>query len=165
MKPAGSLPWRALKGAVIWILGVLIVFEEWGWVPLARLLGVFARLPAIAWLERRIAALPPALAVLVFLVPALLLLPVKVGALWLIGRGRAMLGLALIVLAKVIGTGLVARLFMLTRPQLMRLPWFARVYTRWVGWKDGVMARVRASLPWRLARSLRRRWRIALRRG
>jgi len=87
------------------------------------------------------------------------------GALWLIGRGRAMLGLALIVLAKVIGTGLVARLFMLTRPQLMRLPWFARVYTRWVGWKDGVMARVRASLPWRLARSLRRRWRIALRRG
>jgi hypothetical protein len=165
MKPSISLPWRLLKGAITWILGALILFEEWGWGPLARLLGVLARLPPVAWLERRIAALPPALAVFVFLVPALLLLPVKVAALWLIGRGRALLGLGVIVAAKVIGTGLVARLFMLTRPQLMKLQWFARLYTRWVAWKDGVMARVRASLPWRLARSLRRRWRVAWRRG
>jgi hypothetical protein len=165
MKPLASLPWRVLKGAVTWVLGVLIVFEEWGWVPLARLLGLLARLPAVARLERRIAALPPALAVLVFLVPVFLLLPVKVAALWLIGRGRALLGLLVIVLAKVVGTGLVARLFMLTRPQLMRLPWFARLYTRWSAWKDSVMARVRDSLPWRVARSLKRRWRIAWRRG
>lgn len=165
MKSVASLPWRALKGAVTWILGALILFEEWGWVPLARLLGLCARLPPIAWLERRIAALPPPLAVLVFLLPALLLLPVKLAALWLIGRGRAVLGLAVIVLAKVIGTGLVARLFMLTRPQLMRLPWFARLYTRWVAWKERVMARVRASVPWRLARSFRRRWRIVWRRS
>jgi len=165
MKSAASLPWRALKGVFTWILGALILFEEWGWVPLARLLGLFARLPPVAWLERRIAALPPPLAVLVFLLPALLLLPVKVAALWLIGRGRAMLGLAVIVLAKVVGTGLVARLFMLTRPQLMRLPWFARLYARWVGWKERLMARVRASLPWRVARSFRRRWRIVRRRS
>ena len=165
MKPTAALPWRLLKGAVTWVVGALILFEEWGWAPLARLLGVFARWPPVAWLERRIAALPPALAVLVFLVPALLLLPVKVAALWLIGRGRTLLGIGVIVAAKVIGTGLVARLFMLTRPQLMRLPWFARLYVRWVAWKEGVMARVRASLPWRVARSLQRRWRIAWRRG
>jgi len=165
MTSAASLPWRALKGALTWLLGALILFEEWGWGPLARLLGQFARLPAIAWLERRIAALPPPLAVLVFLLPVLLLLPVKLAALWLIGRGRALLGLAVIVLAKVVGTGVVARLFMLTRPQLMRMPWFARAYARWVGWKESVMARVRSSLPWRVARALRRRWRIARRRN
>jgi len=165
MKTAASLPWRMLEGAVTWLLGALILFEEWGWAPLARLLGVLARLPPVAWLERRIAALPPHLAVLVVLLPVLILLPVKVAALWLIGRGRALLGLAVIVLAKVVGTGLVARLFLLTRPQLMRLPWFARAYAGWLRWKEGVLSRVRASLPWRLARSLRRRWRIVLRRG
>jgi hypothetical protein len=165
MKPVASLPWRALKGALTWLLGVLIVFEEWGWVPLARLFGLLARLPAVAWLERRIAALPPPLAVLVFFLPVVLLLPVKVAALWLIGRGRALLGLVVIVLAKVLGTGLVARLFLLTRPQLMQLPWFARLYTRWVAWKERVMASVRASLPWRVARSFKRRWRIAWRRS
>jgi hypothetical protein len=165
MKSFAPLPWRLLKGLLTWLVGLVIVFEEWGWAPLARLLGVFARLPFIAWLERRIAALPPALALLVFLAPLALLLPVKIGALWLIGRGKAVLGLGVIVLAKVIGTGVAARLFMLTRPQLMRLPWFARVYARWVTWKQIVMAHVRASLPWRVARSLRRRWRIAARRS
>jgi hypothetical protein len=165
MKPVAARLWRLLKGLVAWMLGLVIVFEEWGWAPLARLLGVLARLRFVAWLERRIAALPPAPALLVFVVPVLLLLPVKVGALWLIARGRALLGLAVVVVAKVVGTALVARLFMLTRPQLMRLTWFARLYGRWVAWKAGLMARVRASLPWRVARSLRRRWRIAWRRG
>jgi hypothetical protein len=157
MKPVTSLPWRALKGLATWLLGVLILFEEWGWVPLARLLGLLARLPFVAWLERRIAALPPALALLVFVVPTLLLLPVKIGALWLIGRGKAWMGLAVIIIAKVAGTALVARLYMLTQPQLKRLPWFARVHGRWLAWKEGVMARVRQSLPWRLARAFKRR--------
>jgi hypothetical protein len=159
MKPVTPLPWRTLKGLATWLLGVLILFEEWGWVPLARLLGLLARLPFVAWIERRIAALPPALALLVFLVPTLLLLPVKIGALWLIGRGKAWMGLAVIIIAKVAGTALIARLYMLTQPQLMRLPWFARVHARWFAWKEGVMARVRQSLPWRLARAFKRRLR------
>jgi hypothetical protein len=159
MKSESSLPWRVLKGLGTWLLGALILFEEWGWVPLARLLGLLARLPFVAWIERRIAALPPALALLVFVVPALLLLPVKIGALWLIARGRAFAGLALIVIAKIAGTALVARLYMLTQPQLMRMPWFARAHARWFAWKERVMAQVRQSLPWRLARALKRRLR------
>jgi hypothetical protein len=157
MRLVTSLPWRVLKGLVTWVLGVLLLFEEWGWVPLARLLGLLGRLPFVAWLERRISALPPVLALLVFLVPALMLLPVKVGALWLIGRGRALAGLVVIVVAKVAGTALVARLYMLTQPQLMRMPWFARAHARWIVWKEGVMAVVRQSAPWRLARTIKRR--------
>ena len=164
MKSPNPLPWRVLKGLGTWLLGVLILFEEWGWVPLARLLGLLARLPFVAWLERRIAALPPALALLVFIVPALLLVPVKIGALWLIGRGRAIAGLVVIIVAKVAGTALVARLYMLTQPQLMRMPWFARLHARWIVWKEDVMARVRQSAPWRLARAFKRRLRMWWRR-
>lgn len=163
MRKLLGFAWRAFKGIGTWAIALVLLFEEWGWEPLARLLGVLARLPLVAWLERRVATLPPRLALLVFLVPAALLLPVKIAALWLIGHGRAMLGLGVIVAAKVLGTAIVARLFMLTKPQLLRMPWFARVHDRWVAWKDAVMARVRASPPWRAARAVksrvRRTWR------
>ena len=80
-----------------------------------------------------------------------------VAALWLIGRGHALLGLALIVAAKLAGTALLARLFQLTQPALMRLAWFAALYTRWTAWKEALFARVRASWAWRVGRVVKRR--------
>lgn len=139
------------------LLALLILFEEWGWEPLKRAMAWVARLPPLAWLERRIAALPPYAALAVFLVPTLLLLPVKLAALWLIGSGRAGLGLAVIVIAKLAGTALLARLFQLTQPALMQLAWFARGYSRWSAWKAALVARVRASWAWRVGRVVKRR--------
>ena len=104
-------------------------------------------------------ALPPYAALALFALPALLLLPVKLAALWLIHQGRTMLGLAIIVIAKVIGTAIVARLFTLSQPALMQLGWFARLYTRWSAWKEGLLAWVRASAAWRAARALKARLR------
>jgi hypothetical protein len=49
----------------------------------------------------------------------------------------------------------VARLFMLTKPALMRLAWFARGFARWMVFKAAILERVRASLPWRLGRALK----------
>jgi hypothetical protein len=150
---------RPLLWVASWLLALLLLFEEWGWEQLARWLERLARLPLIGWIERRIAALPPYPALLVLAVPAALLLPFKLLALWLIGHGQLLIGLVVIIAAKVIGTALVARLFMLTRPTLLTLPWFTRLHDRWVAWKDALLARVRASPPWRVARALRRRLR------
>lgn len=157
----------AARALLRWAIALVLLFEEWGWEPLARALARLGRLPVFAWLERRIAALPPYAALAVFFVPALLLLPVKLAALWLIGKGRTMLGLAVIVLAKLVGTAIVARLFMLTRDSLLRLAWFAHWYGRWSAWKNALLAYVRASAPWQQARrlkaALRRAWRRRLR--
>jgi hypothetical protein len=147
---------QRLKGLASWLLALVVLFEEWGWEPLQRALGLLARLPLIGALERWIGRLPPRAAMAVFLLPSLLLLPVKVLALWLIGNGHALMGAATVIGAKVIGTAMVARLFTLTRPALMQLGWFARLYDRWVGWKEAAMARVRASWPWRAGRELKR---------
>ena len=86
--------------------------------------------------------------------PALALLPVKIGALWLVGLGRVVTGLALLVVAKLLGTAIVARLFQLTQPQLMRLDWFARAYRRWFAWKTRVIASLVESPGWVAARAL-----------
>ena len=152
---------RWLRRGAEALLALLILFEEWGWEPLKRAMARVARLPPLAWLERRIAALPPCAALVVFVLPTLLLLPVKLAALWLIGAGQAGLGLAVIVLAKLVGTALLARLFHLTQPALMQLTWFARFYGRWTAWKAGVLAQVRASWAWRTVHSFKRR--VALR--
>ena len=149
------------------LFAALLLFEEWGWVPLAAAFARLARLPLWAWLELKIARLPPTAALLVFGVPMLTLLPVKLLALYLFGKGQTTLGLVLLLSAKVGGTAVLARLFQLTQPALMQLRWFAWWYPRWKAWKEGVLAEVRRSSPWRAGQILKRRvraWRKGFRR-
>ena len=145
----------ALRQAAAVLVALVVLFEEWGWEPLHRCMAWLGRLPGLRHLEALVARLPPTLALLVLALPALLLVPVKVAALALIGIGRPGLGLAVIVATKVFGTALVARLFALTRPALMRIGWFAALYPRWLTWKASLLARVRASRAWRRAHAFK----------
>jgi len=159
-----QLLWLPLRGVIRLLLAPLILFEEWGWEPLARQLARLAQWPPLRHLEAAIGRLPAYGALAVLLLPALALLPVKIGALWLIGSGRAGLGLILILLAKLLGTAVLARLFSLTRPALMQLAWFARGYQRWSLWKAGLLGWLHASWVWRQARAMRRLVRLQWRR-
>ena len=141
-----------LRGLATVVIALLILFEEWGWEPLHQALMRLGRLPVMRQAEAFIARLPSYAALAIFLVPTLLLLPVKLAALWFIARGHALAGAVVIILAKIVGTAVVARLFTLTRPALMRLPWFARAYARWTVWKGEVFAQIRASAAWRAGR-------------
>ncbi len=147
---------RGLRHAAAAMLALVILFEEWGWEPLQRALARLGQLPVLRQLEALVQRLPPYAALAVFLLPALLLLPVKLMVLALIAQGQKLPGLVLIVLAKLVGTAVVARLFALTRPALLTLAWFARVHGRWMVWKEGLLTWVRASWAWRTARALRR---------
>jgi hypothetical protein len=133
------------------MLALVLIFEEWGWEPLQRLMAQLARLPVWSHLEGLIRRLPPYGALLVFFVPMLMLLPVKLLALYWISHGHPLLGLCVVLLAKLTGTAIVARLFSLTQPALMQLPWFARLYGRWIPWKDALIAQVKTSGTWRAA--------------
>ena len=102
------------------------------------------------------------MALALFLVPALALVPVKVLALWLIEDGRATLGIAVIIAAKVVGTAFVGWLFVLVEAQLLTFPWFVRCVTLWRSTRDQVMAAWRQSVLWRGADAIRRAARRAL---
>lgn len=159
--PALSKLLHALIGM---LLVPVLLFEEWGWHPLAAWVATLARLPLWARLEQRVRAMPPWAAVLVFLVPVVVLLPLKVLAVLLFGGGHYVSGVALLAGAKLIGTAMVARIFQLVHPALMHLPWFALWYPRWTAWKDHWLGIVRHSAPWRVLRrwhaGTRRRWRM-----
>ena len=158
------LLWHPLRSVLRVALAVVILFEEWGWAPLSRLMARIGNLPVFRQIEMVIKSLPPYAALGLFVLPTLLLLPIKLLALWLIGIGRAKLGLLVIVAAKVVGTAIVARLFALTQPALMQLPWFAWLYARWTDWKTQLLAWVRASSAWRWGRAFKRRVRWHYRR-
>ena len=146
---------KILRGILSAPLVLLVLFEEWGWEPLARAFAALGRLPWLKQLERRIARLPPWAALLAFGVPVLTLIPVKLLALYFFSQGHMLLGLGLVVAAKLTGTALTARLFQLAQPALMQIAWFARLYTPWKIWKDRVLVQLRQSAPWRAAGRLK----------
>lgn len=61
--------WRLLTGAGSGLLALLILFEEWGWVPLQRVLAHIGRWPGLRWVEGWVRTLPPWGAVAVFVLP------------------------------------------------------------------------------------------------
>ncbi len=146
---------QTLRAILLPLIAALLLFEEWGWEPLAALFARLARLPLWARVESSIAGLPPRWALLVFGVPMMAIVPVKLLALYLFGTGQKALGLVLLLSAKIGGTALMARLFQLTQPALLQLRWFARWYPRWKAWKDGVLAQVHSLGVWRVGLALK----------
>lgn len=144
-------------------MALVLIFGEWGWEPLARAMDRLARLPVWAQLEVLIRRLPPFAALLLLCLPMVALLPVKLLALYWMTRGHTMLGLLAVLAAKVLGTAVAARLFQLTQPALMQLAWFRRWYPRWRVWKDGLIAQVKSSRPWRQAQTFVHRTRRTVR--
>ncbi len=153
--------WSLARAPIVLALNVLaaliVLFEEWGWRPLSELLGRLARFSPIAAIERWIAGLPPYAALLVFALPTALLLPLKFLAVWLLANDQWWAATALFAGAKVVSTALIARIFILTKPALMQLEWFARAYNWFVPWKEHLFGLIRASWPWRYGRMVKNR--------
>lgn len=156
--------WSVIRAPFVFALqllgAIIVLFEEWGWRPLAALLARLARFPLWATLELWIAGLPPYAALAVFGLPTTLLFPLKLLSIWLLANGYIGTAGALFVAAKIASTALVARLFMLTKPALMRIGWFARAYNAFVPWKEHYFGIIRSSWAWRYGRVVKTRVRL-----
>ena len=147
--------WRFLIRLVQLPLALILMFYEWGWQSLAHVFDWLAKLPLWRAMENGIRRLPPWAALVLFALPTATLLPVKLAALWLIAQGHEIAGVVLILTAKIVGTAVVARLFSLTQPALLRLAWFAAFYRWLIPWKDAWINAIRASWPWRMGRVMK----------
>lgn len=151
-----------VRAVLLGVAAVILFFEEWGWRPLTALAAWIARWPPLARVEAAVCRAPPRVALALFVVPAILLVPVKLAALWLIGNEHATLGIVVIVVAKVIGTAFVGRLFVLVETQLMQFAWFARGIGWWRATRERVLTALRQSAFWRNGRAVRRGVRLWL---
>jgi hypothetical protein len=167
----------------LWVLlAVVFLVEAWLWERLSALIARGLAAVGLPRLKERLAAwverLPPPAALLLFVVPALGLLPVKLLGLWMLAHGHWLGALALLGAAKLAGVGVTAFLFQAARPRLLQMRWFAWTYGRVLvalGWAHRqldpwkarvraaaapVLARLRAALPrGRVLRRVVRLWR------
>ena len=148
---------RILTPPMVVLAALFIFVEEWLWVRMTAAMAWVARAPLFVWLEARLARMPAWAAVVCFFLPGLMLLPVKLGALFLMGRGHVVAGIGVIVLAKVVGTAVVARLFSVCKPTLLGVDWFRALHDWLLRVKAAVYVRVRALPAWQAAVQLKDR--------
>lgn len=141
------------RGAFTLLAALWIFLEEWVWDAMQACMAWIGKLPGVRWCEARIVRLHPYAALVTFLIPAAILLPFKVLAFWLIARGHGLLGLQVFILAKIVGTAFLARIFALTKPALLTIGWFARLYAVFTAWRDRVYAYVKSLPAWQAARA------------
>ena len=142
--PPKSLLRRIARGIFAIPLAIWVFLEEWVWDEMLALMAWIGKLPPVHWAETQIARLPPYAALIAFVIPGAVLLPFKLAAFWLIAHGHALYGFWVFVIAKIVGTAFLARIFSLTKPALLTISWFKRGYLAITGWKARLYAYVRA---------------------
>jgi hypothetical protein len=117
----------------LWVLlAVVFLIEAWLWDHLEPIVArVVASIPLSAfkrWLADRVDTLSPAMTLIVFAVPIVLLFPLKLVGLWLLTHQYWVSAILTIIFAKLLGVGVTAFIFDVSRPKLLQMGWFRRFY-------------------------------------
>lgn len=153
---------RALEVLLVPIAAAIVFIEDVLLHYLGLAMAAIARWPPIARIESWLAGLPPWAALIAFLAPSTLVLPVKLAAVWFALQGKFVLATVAIVLGKVVATALIARLYKILRPTLLRLSWYLRAETWLFDFRDRVYGFVRALPAWQAVAAVIRRARAWL---
>lgn len=117
----------------VWVLlAIIFLIEAWLWDHLEPIVARVVALIPLArmkeWLAERVDALSPAMTLIVFVVPILPLFPLKLIGLWLLTHEYWLTGVSTFLFAKMLGVGVTAFLFDVTRDKLLEMHWFERLY-------------------------------------
>ncbi|CAN5400104.1 hypothetical protein BH10PSE10_BH10PSE10_16030 [soil metagenome] len=117
----------------LWVLLALIfLVEAWLWdrvEPIIARIVALIPLPRLKqWLADRVEHLSPGMTLLVFAVPFILLTPLNLVEAWLLAKKYFVSATILIVLQKIVGVGIIAFVFDVTREKLLRMGWFSTLY-------------------------------------
>ena len=120
---------------IFWtILALAFLSLSWLWDWLGPLVQRFIDLLPLERLKQAVIRfmdrLPPYPTLVVFLIPIVVIEPLKILALWILARGQILLGIASYAGAELLRFGLVAFLFRSCRDKLLSIGWFAVAY----GW-------------------------------
>jgi hypothetical protein len=160
----------------LWVLlAVLFLIEAWLWdhlQPLVARLVAFIPLDGVKRaVARLVASLPPWAVLFVFAVPFIAMLPLKFLEVYFLARRDWLAAGLVIVFVKLVGLGITAFIFDVTRDKLMQMAWFRKVYA-WFLWArdwahaqtEPIRARVRQLIwlmkPQRAGTFLRRLMRL-----
>jgi hypothetical protein len=117
----------------IWVLlAIIFLIEAWLWDHLEPIVAAFVALIPLRtfkqWLVERVDTLSPAMTLVVFIVPVIPLFPLKLVGLWLLTHEYWISAILTIIFAKLLGVGVAAFVFDVTRPKLLQMRWFEKLY-------------------------------------
>jgi hypothetical protein len=117
----------------IWVLlAIIFLIEAWLWDHLEPIVArVVELIPLRAfkqWLAERVDTLSPAMTLVVFIVPVIPLLPLKLAGFWLLTHEYWFSAIFTILFAKFLGVGVAAFVFDVTRDKLLEMRWFETLY-------------------------------------
>jgi hypothetical protein len=117
----------------LWVLlAIIFLIEAWLWDHLEPIVAwVVSIIPLRTfkqWLSDRVDTLSPAMTLIVFIVPVLPLFPLKLVGMWLLVHEHWMSAVFTILFAKLLGVGVTAFVFDVTRPKLLEMGWFEKLY-------------------------------------
>jgi len=122
----------------LWIvLALLFLAEAWLWDHLEPIVARVVNL--VPWgklkdrLARLIEDLPPWATLIVFVVPFVIVLPLKFLGIYFLAKRNWLGATAILSIAKLLGLGVTAFVFDVTRAKLLQMAWFRQMYD-WVMW-------------------------------
>jgi hypothetical protein len=122
---------RKILRPLLWVLAAAYFLIDALFVLLVRPIGRWLdRIPALLRIETWIKSLGPYTSLLLFIVPLLVLEPIKPLGFYLMGTGRQMRGALLLIVGEAIKILVLERIFRITRPKLMSFRAFAWAYHR-----------------------------------
>ena len=130
---------RVVKPFLI-LLALVFLFEAWLWEHLRPIVAWVVDLVAWDRLKARLAALidrlPPYAVLVVFVIPFIVLLPLKFLELYFIMHHEWVATILVLVLAKLLGLGVTAFIFEVTKPKLLQMAWFRWLYELMLSWLE-----------------------------
>jgi hypothetical protein len=125
----------------LWIiLALLFLMEAWLWDHLEPIVARVVNL--IPWgklkekLARLIEDLPPWATLFVFVIPFIAMLPLKFLEVYFFATRNWFGVIGVIVLVKLLGLGITAFIFDVTRDKLLQMAWFRRMYDWFMALRD-----------------------------
>ena len=166
---------RRITRPLLILLAIVFLIEAWLWrhlEPIVERIVAWLPLRAVkAAIAGAIRKLPPYATLIVFLVPMAALFPLKLLGLWLLANKHWFAAGLILIFAKLVGLAITAFVFEVTKPKLLKMAWFRRIYEHvliWLEWAralvDPIRLRMRRLLVLvrgeRGRRAIRLLWRI-----
>jgi hypothetical protein len=166
--------WRLLTRFFWFTIALIFVVEAWLWDHLEPIVERCVALLPLRALKHLVAEqvedLSPPATLFVFAVPAALLFPLKLLAIWLIAHEQWFGALVTIVFAKLFGLGVTSFLFAVTRDKLLQMDWFRAAYEKVVEWRalaqqlvEPFRLRIQNTMQQLRSESVSRFWRLVMR--
>jgi len=142
---------RVVRLILVSLAAIWMLFEDWVWDTIVALMEKVGRLRIINRFESFLARQNRYLLLTLFTFPFLIVIPAKLYGLYLIADGKVIRGVTIFIVAEVLITALITRLFIISKDKLLQIKAFVTFYYWFKDKKEWLYSELRKLRAWQLA--------------